>query len=131
MTQDSGRKPTNNRRSTRGRNRPLLVTSTENEVNGQVADEATPTLEESAAEVQAQNPPVKPIRRRLPSFFSTVGKSTPASTPQEKEVAQARIARATRGKLASAKTSDDAKGEASETAVEPKKVRAKPTAPAR
>lgn len=129
MTQDTGRRPTT-RRSSRGRNRPLLVTSTsnaiENEVPKQTTDETTPTLAESATEVQAQKPAVTGSRRRFPSFFSTVGKNK-EDIAQEKDIAQARIARATRVKAEPVKT----KGERqSEVQDEPKKVPAKPARPA-
>ncbi|GAC1383277.1 MAG: hypothetical protein NVSMB33_11130 [Ktedonobacteraceae bacterium] len=127
MTQDSGRRPINHKRSSRaGRNRPLLVTSTENATNGHIEDDVTPTVEESVAEVQAQNPPIEPGRRRLPNFFSTVGKVSQEPTTQEKEIAQARITRATRNKPASAKTSIEGK---SEGQVEPGKATAKPAKP--
>src|SRR5438094_960424 len=113
MTQDAGRRPTT-RRSTRGRNRPLLVTSTstasENEAPKQTTDETLPTLAESTTEVQAQNPSVTPIRRRLPGFFSTVGKNK-EDAAQEKDIAQARIARATRVKATSAKTTGESSSE--------------------
>jgi hypothetical protein len=125
MTQDAGRRPTT-RRSSRGRNRPLLVTSTsnaiENEAPKQTTDETTPTLAESATEVQAQKPSVTGSRRRLPSFFSTVGKNK-EDTAQEKDVAQARIARATRVKANPAKTTGESQSEVQD---EPKKAPAKP-----
>ena len=107
MTQEPGSRPsTTHRRSTRaGRNRPVLVTSTENEGNGAVIEEKTPTLEESLSEVEAQNPSVAPARRGLPSFFSTVGKKTEASP--EIDTVQARLARATRGKFFPARPSSD------------------------
>src|SRR5437867_6262201 len=126
MTQDAGRRPTT-RRSARGRNRPLLVTSTstENEATEQTTNEPNPTLADSVTEVQAQNPPVEPTRRRLPSFFSTVGKKE--TTTQKKDVAQARITRATRGKIAPAtNTTDESESEAQ---AEPKKASARPTRP--
>lgn len=130
MTQDAGRRPTT-RRSNRGRNRPLLVTSNssamENEATEQTTDETAPTLVESVAEVQAQNPPVRPPRGRLPGFFSSVGKNAQEATTQVKDIAQARIARATRGKSVSAKSSDESK---SETQAEPKKAPATPARPA-
>jgi hypothetical protein len=129
MTQDTGRQPTT-RRSTRGRNRPLLVTSTstasENEAPKQTTDETLPTLARSATEVQAQNTPVAPSRRRLPSFFSTVGKNK-EDAAQEKDIAQARIARATRVKAAPTKTTGESSSEAED---EPKKAPAKPARPA-
>lgn len=117
MTQEPVRRPsTTHRRSARvPRNRPVLVTSTENEgneQNEQVGEDTSPTLEESLAEVQAQNPQVAPTKRRLPNFFSTVGKRTQGS--QETDAAQARLARATRGKVSPARssTSNERKPEA-------------------
>src|SRR5579864_8033960 len=109
MTQEPVRRPpSTRRRSARGsRNRPVLVTSIENEANGQngqFEEEANPTLEESFAEVEAQNPEIAPTKRRLPNFFSTVGKRAPTES-QETDAAQARQARATRGKLSPARSS--------------------------
>src|SRR2546423_14285803 len=99
MTQDSDRQSTSSsKRSARaGRNRPVLVTSSEGEGNERL-EESSPTLEESRAEVEAQNVPVAAPKRRMPAFFSTVGKRTRAEESQETEQAQARIARATRNK---------------------------------
>ena len=112
MTQDPAhRSPSSTRRAARaGRNKPVLVTSTENEDNEQAVEETAPTLEESIAEVQAENPPVTNkarIPRKLPGFFSTVGKQTQVQT-SETDAAQARIARATRAKGTSAKAPSSA-----------------------
>ena len=106
MMQEPGRRPpSTHRRSPRaGRNRPVLVTSTENEASEQVVENATPTLEESLAEAQAQNPPVTSAKRRLPGFFSTVGKSAQTQVSQVADIAQARLARAIRGKAAPTNT---------------------------
>src|SRR5947209_13406292 len=95
MTQEPVRRPSStHRRSARvPRNRPVLVTSTEDEGN----EDSTPTLEESLNEVEAQNPPTAPSKRRLANFFSTVGKSAQRQAPQEVDTTQARLARATRG----------------------------------
>jgi hypothetical protein len=124
MTQEPGRRPSSaNRRSTRaGRNRPVLVTSTENEENGEVMEESAPTLEESLSEVEAQNS--SPARRRLPSFFSTVGKKT----EQEVDTVQARLARATRGKFFPARSSSDSDGQPE---VKAEKVPARAAPPSR
>src|SRR5436309_10768412 len=76
MTQDSDRQPSSStKRSARaGRNRPVLVTSQDGEGNELTGvEEKTPTIEESVAEVEAQNPPVASPRRRMPAFFSTIG----------------------------------------------------------
>jgi hypothetical protein len=126
MTQEPGRRPSSaQRRSTRpGRNRPVLVTSTENEGNGEMMEESATSLEESLSEVEAQNP--APTRRRLPSFFSTVGKKT--ETAQEVDTVQARLARATRGKFFPARASSDS-DEKSE--VKGEKVPARAAAPSR
>ena len=114
MTQDSTRRsPSSSRRTARaGRNKPVLVTSTEteNEDTMQTVEETSPTLEESIAEVEAQNPlPTRSVRlpRRLPSFFSTVGKQS-QSQVSETDAAQARIARATRTKGTTTKATSTA-----------------------
>jgi len=109
----------------------VLVTSTENEGNDQneqVGEDSSPTLEESLAEVQAQNPAVAPSKRRLPNFFSTVGKRAPTPASQETDAAQARLARAPRGKGSPARssTSSEQKSE-----VTREKEPARTTQPAR
>lgn len=110
MTQDPGLRPSPSsiKRSTRaGRNRPVLVTSAENELqeNGSESepsvDELTTPVEEIATEALAPAAP----RRRLPGFFSTVGKTTETAASKTADVAEARIARATRGKAASSTSS--------------------------
>src|SRR5438105_5122201 len=95
MTQEPVQRPSStHRRSARvPRNRPVLVTSTENEGNEQNGVVSSPTLEESLNEVESQNPPAAPSKRRLANFFSTVGKSTQTQAPQETDTAQARLAR--------------------------------------
>src|SRR5262245_26538449 len=106
MTTENNRRPT--RRSARaGRNRPELITSTSMEEGKEDAStvEDSPTLEESQQELEATA--VTPRKRKLASFFSTVGRSEKA---QESEAAQARIARATRGKA----VKDSGKAEAGE-----------------
>jgi hypothetical protein len=121
MTQDSDRQSTSSsKRSARaGRNRPVLVTSQDGEGNELVSlEESSPTLEESRAEVEAQNAPVVAPKRRMPAFFSTVGKRTQTEEPQETQEtqgtretdqAQARIARATRNKTAVTKATSEGK----------------------
>jgi len=97
MTSENNRGPT--RRSPRaGRNRPELVTSTSmEEVKDDVSTvDDSPTLEESQQELEATA--VTPRKRKLANFFSTVGRSEKAPEVQESEAAQARLARATRGK---------------------------------
>jgi hypothetical protein len=121
MTQDSDRQSTSSsKRSARaGRNRPVLVTSQDGEGNELVSlEESSPTLEESRAEVEAQNAPVVAPKRRMPAFFSTVGKRTQTEEPQETQEtqgtretdqAQARIARATHNKTAVTKATSEGK----------------------
>jgi len=113
MTQDSDRKlSSSTKRSARaGRNRPVLVTSQDGEGNELTGvEEKTPTVEESVAEVEAQNPPVASPRRRMPAFFSTIGKrSQTEEEAQEVDPAQARIARATRSKTTTTKASSEDK----------------------
>ncbi|HEY6411481.1 MAG TPA: hypothetical protein VIY29_28825 [Ktedonobacteraceae bacterium] len=108
MTQDSDHQPSSSsKRSARaGRNRPMLVTSQEVEGTEQASiEEATPTIEENVVE----SAPTAPAKRRMPAFFSTVGKRAQTAESQEIDPAQARIARATRGKAAPAKASDEEK----------------------
>lgn len=89
------------------RNRPTLVTSAEQaEEQGQ---EATTSVAVSEPVVEAEAPVVPtpaptPRSRRLPNFFSTVGKNE-QKEEQENDAAQARIARATRKATPTAKTS--------------------------
>ncbi|TMD69444.1 MAG: hypothetical protein E6I91_02065 [Chloroflexi bacterium] len=113
MTQDSDRKlSSSTKRSARaGRNRPVLVTSQDGEGNELTSvEESTPTLEESVADVEAQNPPVASPKRRMPAFFSTIGKrSQTEEEAQEVDPAQARIARATRSKTTTTKASSEDK----------------------
>jgi hypothetical protein len=129
MTQEQSRR----RRSSRAdRNRPVLVTSssesetsiddTEITESEQIETvEETPVVEEAAAAPQKT--------RRLPGFFSTIGKKPEEETP---DVAQARLARATRKVGAgSAKANDtttsDEKQEKQGT--KPKPTPARPTPP--
>ncbi len=130
MTQDPARRsPSTYKRSARaGRNKPLLVTSPENEENKEndLVD-VLPKLEESR---DAEKEPVQSVRpaRRLPGFFSTVGKKAPAASSQELDATQARLARATRSKGSVAKAPTEGK---STPTVEPKKEPAKANVPAR
>jgi hypothetical protein len=108
MTQDSDRQSTSSsRRSTRaGRSRPVLVTSQEVEGAEQAnIEEAAPTVDT----VEESIPESAPPKRRMPAFFSTIGKRAPTEESQEIDPAQARIARATRGKAAPAKASSEDK----------------------
>jgi hypothetical protein len=99
------------RRNNRARaSRPVLVTSSD-ATNTPVSEEQLLASEatETATDVAEPEPlpvptPASTGQRRLPRFFSTVSKSeqeTQAAPPSEQTVAQARIARATRGKAAS------------------------------
>ncbi|MGI9058576.1 MAG: hypothetical protein ACR2H5_08350 [Ktedonobacteraceae bacterium] len=133
MTQDPARRsPSTYKRSARaGRNKPMLVTSPENEENKEnELEDALPTLEESQSEVQEPVQAVQAARpgRRLPSFFSTVGKKAPTASSQEIDATQARLARATRTKGTVAKAPTETKSVAK---AEPKKEPAKASTPAR
>src|SRR5260370_28362 len=105
-----------------GRNRPELVTSTSmEEVKDDVSTvDDSPTLEESLQELEATA--VTPRKRKLANFFSTVGRSEKAPEVQESEAAQARLARATRGKAVK---------DGEELAVEEVKATPKASVPAR
>ena len=116
MTQDPARRsPSTYKRSARaGRNKPLLVTSTESEENESVGEDSLPTLEESLAEVQAQNPPLTSTTRatrRFAGFISNVGKKAPTDSAPEVDATQARLARATRSKGTKATTDTSVKSE--------------------
>ncbi len=131
MTQDQ--RPRNNKRAARqARNRPVLVTPGENgEVSTeQPVQEAMPTLETSMADIEEQNPPVAPTKRRLPNFFSTVGRRTETESPEK--AAEVRVARAT-SKVASTKNGKAVpeKNTSSEKTEEKETARPKPNAPAR
>jgi hypothetical protein len=97
MTQDSSHRPT--RRGARaGRNRPELVTSMQEVKSSPPVLETSESSEETTA-TPAEMPVAPPAqKRRLANFFSTVGRGEKTATEQETEAAQARIARATRGK---------------------------------
>ena len=126
MTSDNNRGPT--RRSARaGRNRPELVTSTSmQEVKEDVSTvDDSPSLEESQQELEAAA--VTPRKKRLANFFSTVGRSEKAPDVQESEAAQARLARATRGKA----VKDSEKPAAEEVKATPKASAPARSAPAR
>jgi len=112
MTQDPARRPpsTYKRSARAGRNKPMLVTSTESEENESAIEENMPTLEESMAEVQAQNPPLTstPSRaRRFAGFISNVGKKEQSDSVPEIDATQARLARATRAKGGTVKATGD------------------------
>lgn len=105
MSQEySSRRQRRNNRARTGR--PVLVTSSDT-TNTPVSEEqsttstATDVVEPEPLPVPTSAP--KTGQRKLPRFFSNVSKSeeTQAATTNEQTVAQARIARATRGKTAS------------------------------
>ncbi len=82
MTQDSDRQSSSSsKRSTRaGRSRPVLVTSQEVEGTEQASiEEATPTVDT----VEESIPESAPPKRRMPAFFSTIGKRAPTEESQE------------------------------------------------
>ena len=134
MTQDSDRQSSSSsRRSARAsRNRPVLVTSQEGEgIEGANIEEAAPTLKQSQAEVEAEKAPIAAPKRRMPAFFSTIGKRAQTEESQEVDQAQARIARATRGKASATKTpGEDKKEEKPEVKKEPASRSAAATRPA-
>lgn len=100
------------------RNRPVLVTSTE--ANG-LSEVDSDTTQDTSSTVATETPtntdkqpepiaiPASPAPgqrpRRLPGFFSTIGKSDETVKEEKAEIAQARIARATRSKTANGNTS--------------------------
>ncbi len=123
------------RRSARGnRSRPVLITPANSLASTEGASEpAQSSVATSAIVVEpAVSPasvvaPSAPKGRRLPSFFSTLGRGSQevSKDKQESDIAQARIARATRGKPATTKTAAVAaevakKDAASEHAAETK-----------
>lgn len=91
-------KATSNKRSSRaGRNRPVLVSSTSNDQETKdqpvvETSDATLPVEEDAPTTNVED--ARP--RRLPKFFSSLGKDT-KEQPEEADPRAARIARATRG----------------------------------
>ncbi len=126
MTQQNSRRPTK-RAARAGRNRPELVTSTsEVKSNSSVLETDQPTEETILAPNEQPVGSPSPTRR-LANFFSTVGRSEKSQAAQETEVAQARLARATRGK-ASVPAKDSP---SSETRQPPKANAPARTTPAR
>ncbi len=93
MSQDFNTISNRPRRTARSqRNRPTLVTPGSEQQEQPIQD--VPAAAEPVAVVE----PPPTLKRRLPNFFSTVGKSEQEATPNESDVAKARMARATRGK---------------------------------
>ena len=95
MTQEQNHRSPANKRTARpaGRNRPVLVTSTTDDQTEQVSSDTSQPAEEIFPAQAAETART----RKLPGFFSRVGKNTQTETP-ETNAAQARLARATRGK---------------------------------
>src|SRR5581483_11421578 len=115
------------------RNRPRLVTE---QTEG--ADTATlaPDTEKLAVDIPetsaAAEPVAAPKSRRLPGFFSTVGKSDQENKAKEVDVAQARLARATRGKITPPEKAASAKKTETKTTratTSASKTPARPTSP--
>jgi hypothetical protein len=93
MSQDFNTNSNRPRRTARSqRNRPTLVTP-----GSEQQEQPIQEIPVAAEPVAVIEPPPTP-KRRLPNFFSTVGKSDQAATTNESDVAKARLARATRGK---------------------------------
>ncbi|HZR44346.1 MAG TPA: hypothetical protein VFB12_29810 [Ktedonobacteraceae bacterium] len=129
------------RRARHNRNRPMLVTTEQNEQlapttddlgedTGPLAGSISETVETSeATEVpvaESKGSRTASAIRRLPSFFSSVGKREQEEAPKKDvDVVQARLARATRGKAATS-TSKASK----DTDQEETKTETKATAPA-
>lgn len=92
------------------RNRPVLVTSAnveQSEADVKEKGAATKELSQEEKSTALSTAPAASARssvvqrmRRLPGFFSTIGKSEREADVKEADVAQARLARATRGKAA-------------------------------
>ena len=121
------------------RNKPVLVTSSSNnEVENDEVEHtvSTATINEPKPLVDPTLEPLEKPSRKLPSFFSTVKKSEQDTIPKETkeaEVVQARLARATRGKVpveaigtVPAKTSKSPVVESKSTATTPTTKPAKP-----
>lgn len=106
--EDQPGKSSSSRRSRANRNRPVLVTSTPDTFdtgdqaveNGDVGNQLIAANETDTLNQTPEAPATDSLRsRRLPKFFSTVGKTEQKQTEQPAiDPAQARIARATGGK---------------------------------
>ncbi|MHB8600043.1 MAG: hypothetical protein ACYDER_24935 [Ktedonobacteraceae bacterium] len=128
MIQEPGRRPY--KRANRTKNRPVLVASTEQDAMvSQEQEDATSTTDSAVAvEAQPTTSTTTGSSRRLPGFFSTVGRKQQEETTTEADIAQARIARATRGKspAKAANTTETTTKEA--TAVAKSKIAGRPAA---
>ncbi len=123
MSQDFNTTSKKSKRVTRAqRNQPVLVTPGASEQDTlSVEETSTPDM---APVALVDTPDTSPTpKRRLAGFFSTVGKEDTATTNNEADIAKARIARATRGKVPPVK--------AAMAASEEEKKPAKPAAGAR
>ena len=128
MTQQNSHRPT--RRAARaGRNRPELVTSTNEVKNDAPVLETNQPIEETLSDLAEQSIAPPSRARRLANFFSTVGRSEKSQASQETEVAQARLARATRGK-ASVSAKDSPSSETRQPAKASAPARTTPARPA-
>lgn len=121
MNEDLNKKPVSHRR--KGRSRPTLVTGAEMDVQPQDAGD-TQQAPTATAEAPA---PDAPVEKHRPRFFSTLGRKE-ADKEKETEAAEARIARATRGKGAS--TPKKAVEEPKKVSGETKSARSAPARPA-
>jgi hypothetical protein len=115
MTQEPRRKPSPYKRTPirSERNRPVLI-SKEQIVDEQTVAETTPetantSIDEISSESVAETPIAKPARRKLPNFFSTVGTSEQSQEESAKEIRDARISRATKGKKITPSESEEEK----------------------
>jgi hypothetical protein len=128
-------KPAQNKRSkSTNRNRPVLVTSSN---DSETKDRSVEVAAETVQPVEEEIPPTTVENtqpRRLPKFFSSVGKNNNDSTA-EADQASARIARATRNSAATSangraakdsKPSQSQSNEVSTNKVAPKSTPAKP-----
>jgi hypothetical protein len=111
MSQDYNK----SRRTARARrNRPVLVT--EQELAPQRAVESATIATEHVKNAPAEVAETAKPRRRLASFFSTVGRNDAPTENKETDVARARLARATRNKVAEDKGSATTKENTETTA---------------
>ena len=128
MSQDHSSTSRKRRTARSQRSRPVLVTSTaveQSEADAQNTSPAEVSTSEVTPTASAVSAPTSMAKRmsKLRSFISTVGKSEPETETKEADVAQARLARATRGKITA---SQPAVAKDDKPAVE----EAKPTRPA-
>src|SRR5712691_941551 len=100
MTQEQNYSSSTSKRTTRSaRNRPVLVTSPTQ--TDSLAGDQSVQVSSDTGQPAEETPTVQAAEtsrtRKLAGFFSRVGKSAQAETP-EADPAQARLARATRGR---------------------------------